>query len=511
MSKTLVSLLGFLLLVGLVAVVGAGWVQSLADDGPSDLPGRRTFTIRLPEGFGPLERAPVEFGHELHTAALGEMESCTVCHAEREGGGLDHTFVSIPAGASRDEITDAWHGACQDCHDERDQGARTCAECHPKTKPYANLPWGEVALDLRQHQRHVEAMGGACGDCHHAYDEATGTLAHRPGEERSCRDCHRAAPTERMASYRQAAHGQCLTCHMARKAQAKPTGPVACAGCHDAREPLPVVRDMSDVARLRRGQPDTTLIQIADLKMPAVPFNHEGHEKVTGSCRACHHESLQACSTCHTLEGTEAGGYVKLADAYHRPSSSHSCVGCHQQQMKQRTCAVCHGSMPTGPLESGCDVCHSGPLEGGATVRPMTDVESLLPADLPDDIEVGYLADKFEPVAFPHKQIVLKLSHMIGDGRLANVFHGTQAVVCAACHHHSPLGERPPSCARCHRDAFDPQALHRPGLKGAYHQQCIGCHKAMQVDMKVGDHRDCRGCHLEAVVMPGYPQGGGER
>jgi Class III cytochrome C family len=504
MLKRSVHGAGVLLLVAVVGLVVSGWVQHLAEGGESGKEVRRTFRIRVPGHLLPdLERTHVEFGHELHTKVLG-ADSCTTCHETGADGDLVFRFVEYGENASLEDIADAYHDACISCHEEKSRGPRVCAECHFKSKPYVNAVWHTVDMDFGQHQKHSEAMDGKCGECHHAYDEASGELVYIEGQERSCRDCHRAESREGQPSLRDAAHGQCLTCHIKRDAAGETSGPLECAGCHDPVEPFPVAYNWRILPRLERDQPDKPVILIADNTMPAVPFDHLRHERIARNCRTCHHESLEACSNCHTLQGDEKGGFVKLADAYHRPTSSHSCVGCHERQKTQDTCAVCHGSMQHGLVESSCDTCHSGPLAGGAVDRPLTDVAGLLPDDLPDVLHLSQLKDRFGPVEFPHRAIVEAMNKTIGDNRLANVFHGSRAVVCASCHHHSPLGAKPPSCARCHLQPFDPHAVGRPGLMGAYHQQCVGCHR----DMKIGDYRDCRECHLDDVPMPGYPKGG---
>jgi len=66
---------------------------------------------------------------------------------------------------------------------------------------------------------------------------------------------------------------------------------------------------------------------------------------------------------------------------------------------------------------------------------------------------------------------------------------------CTICHHRTPREEGdtygqpatmseliskktlPKSCATCHDHPFKPGNLHVPGLKGAYHRQCLNCHR----------------------------------
>ncbi len=63
---------------------------------------------------------------------------------------------------------------------------------------------------------------------------------------------------------------------------------------------------------------------------------------------------------------------------------------------------------------------------------------------------------------------------------------------CATCHHYSEAGQTL-SCGECHGAPFDPKNLNRPGLKGAYHLQCMDCHK------EIGGPVGCTECHAKKV------------
>jgi len=118
--------------------------------------------------------------------------------------------------------------------------------------------------------------------------------------------------------------------------------------------------------------------------------------------------------------------------------------------------------------------------------------------DAPDEVTIDSMATLYGPVQFDHA------SH-------------TSYARCVDCHHHTTGGEvTDPNCARCHAksgeaetvscsechvsDPFaaknlqtmeDPDLYHidKPGLKGAYHLNCIGCHR--EVDGPIG----CQDCH----------------
>jgi hypothetical protein len=120
----------------------------------------------------------------------------------------------------------------------------------------------------------------------------------------------------------------------------------------------------------------------------------------------------------------------------------------------------------------------------------------------PDTVVLDSLAQYYDPVEFDHTMHV----DLLGDNS------------CAFCHHHTvgtPLVDD--NCRRCHDNGgetdsancedchpakrFDAEYLakiekdihlyhlDKPGLKGAFHQRCLGCHKEM--DAAIG----CQDCH----------------
>lgn len=111
------------------------------------------------------------------------------------------------------------------------------------------------------------------------------------------------------------------------------------------------------------------------------------------------------------------------------------------------------------------------------------------------------------------------LSHLYGPVNFEHAMHTEIAGSCAVCHHHgtgAPVED--PNCARCHSNSqktqvvacrechpvepFSAEYLHqqeldvnryhrdKPGLKAAYHLNCLGCHQKM--DGPTG----CQDCHV---------------
>ena len=111
----------------------------------------------------------------------------------------------------------------------------------------------------------------------------------------------------------------------------------------------------------------------------------------------------------------------------------------------------------------------------------------------PDVILMGQLVDLYEPVPFEHRV----------HAEMAEMWDG-----CVTCHHRSPdPTTRPvnalvpgfvhaqdesaavPACRSCHPVTDGKVTLALPSLKGAYHRQCLNCHREWS------GQNDCVVCH----------------
>ncbi len=494
-------------------------------------------TIDGMKALGPLERPPVQFKHDGHTEKLlSEGQTCAACHLSLQDGRLSQKFLRLENG-SRDALMELYHEKCIGCHTERKAkglatGAVTCGGCHARDPEYASNAQ-EVGFDKSLHWRHIEAVGRKCESCHHEYDPKAEKTVYKKGHERSCRDCHK-EDTETRSGMKTAGHWSCIGCHLATDGKSRKTGPVDCAGCHHPDRQA-AVKTLNTVPRLPRNQPDRVMVaaSAADAglaRMPVAPFNHEIHENATDTCRVCHHEGMQACNQCHTLEGHSQGGGVKLEMAMHDMDSDHSCVGCHNAKKAETACVGCHKIMDQSRLpESACLRCHYGPKpeeysKHRLVETVMRDVDaigedaeetdlshegrdgestwltgemlnrtaplSFAESDIPETVTVNVLESQYGPAAFPHRKIVYSMLKAVRESKMAMHFHGSEDALCQGCHHNSPVGKKPPMCRSCHGQPFNADKIHVPGLKGAYHQQCMGCHQAMKIE-PVG----CTGCH----------------
>jgi hypothetical protein len=140
-------------------------------------------------------------------------------------------------------------------------------------------------------------------------------------------------------------------------------------------------------------------------------------------------------------------------------------------------------------------------LVTGMTVLAFLAVPLAQSAAEPEMMELGSMARLYEPVMFDHD---MHMEVVEGD--------------CARCHHHT-LGEGKVegTCARCHAQSGATEAvacrdchaaerfgaaylkelasdhnrfhLDKPGLKAAYHLNCMGCHQ------ESGAPTGCQDCH----------------
>lgn len=147
-------------------------------------------------------------------------------------------------------------------------------------------------------------------------------------------------------------------------------------------------------------------------------------------------------------------------------------------------CVIAQSTQSHSPaaMQLGCSACHT-------CDKPTTDEPCLIncprvkavkesaPHKLeegPDSVSLGRLSAIYGPARFDHKQHA-QMSRMGGD--------------CATCHHYSPEGRIPP-CSECHDGGTNESSLGMPSLKGAFHRQCLSCHREWSHETS------CNVCHL---------------
>jgi len=138
-----------------------------------------------------------------------------------------------------------------------------------------------------------------------------------------------------------------------------------------------------------------------------------------------------------------------------------------QQTQSTLDCALCH--VCSNP--SAADPC----LKMEVCPRHAVS-EALDPESGPDEVVLDQLENLYVPVLFDHA----------AHARMVEMDQG-----CETCHHFTPPNTPHPSCRECHPVSIQHEDLAQPGLKGAYHRQCMGCHTDWDHDTK------CEICHAK--------------
>jgi hypothetical protein len=521
-KRTLRRWLGIITLASLFLFNGVSAYAVTAPKGGKAVGRADIITIDTMKSFGGLQRPAVVFYHEKHYAAVEKKgKDCTVCHQENE----ENDGLSLKYMRQKDEASEAvmniYHNNCIACHTDTaaagDQsGPVECGECH-KEKVDISSTWTPMGFDSSLHYRHSKAQEEKCEVCHHAYNKTTQKLFYDKGKEGTCRYCHKKETEENRIAGQFAAHIACIDCHLKTQAQDKTAGPVTCSGCHDPAE-QELIAKVDPVPRMKRNQPNVVLLKSVGkaeknpdlIRMNPVAFDHTAHEKYSNSCRACHHADLNACVSCHSVAGSKESENVKLEQAMHQLGTESSCMGCHTEAQADTRCAGCHSSIPKTRNQDSdaCLTCHTTPPLGSAVISnflndstiatallssrtPVTATYSQ--ADIPEKVIIKALAKEYESVELPHRKIINTLLNNIKGNKLAGYFHREEGTICQGCHHNSPTAKKPPGCSSCHGIPFDENNMLRPGLKAAYHRQCMECHEVMGIEKPVATN--CTGCH----------------
>lgn len=152
-----------------------------------------------------------------------------------------------------------------------------------------------------------------------------------------------------------------------------------------------------------------------------------------------------------------------------------------------------HPQDATQPPCRDCHICKSPTTDHPCLTGCLIEKKShkkRSPAEGPD-VRILNQIQKSEPaVRFDHKAH----AEMVGMGN-----------GCGTCHHYSPVGNYPP-CSECHeKKPSNPEHLSKPGLNGAYHRQCMGCHREWSHDTKCGI------CHIpcedDGIILDGIDEG----
>jgi len=516
----------FLLSVS-VLCIGALETTSNSDNGRVDV-------IQIQMTGGKLQMPAVTFFHDLHTASL-ENQDCSTCHLKGEDKQYNFKFMRT-VDFDYDVNMTVYHESCIGCHNQmksegKFSGPNTgeCRRCHNQGEKVATS-WADLDFDRSLHYRHEAAQAikpvseknkDNCGACHHEYDKKARKTVYVQGKEGACQYCHLDEDTKEVRSMQTVAHESCVNCHLTLKAKRViKTGPTECKGCHDL-DLQKEIKQVENVPRMKRNQPDfvlmaATLMNAIESKtktkatIPPVAFNHKKHETASQKCQTCHHASLEKCASCHTLSGDKKGRFIPLEKAMHDTKSTKSCVGCHAEAQAKKDCAGCHSQMAMGKNSSNkCNSCHHVDIKDSEQLPSKTDAQVRMAKSVvdsrktsplifesnlfPEKVSIGIMAKEYQAADFPHEKVVKTLLARLNKDTMGTYFHQDKYVMCQGCHHNSPQSATPPKCVSCHGMTQTTATDGRPGLKGAYHGQCIGCHDEMGIEKPAATA--CIECH----------------
>jgi len=309
-----------------------------------------------------------------------------------------------------------------------------------------------------------------------------------------------AGEKEKHLKRRRSTHQLCLNCHLALQSENRPGGPVDCMGCHPGHTHS--VAEMTNIPRPDCESKERILIVTDGGRMAPVPFDHKAHIAASRSCSDCHHKNKapESCNKCHTLAGIKEGEFVTIVDAYHKSGSSRSCLGCHEQETRKPDCAGCHHLRMTGLAASSCATCHTGKMESLDQAARLPAPSTLFVPGMTNEFQISILSDEYKPAKMKHKDMADKLTEISNNSRLSKFFHKKETTICAGCHHSAPVekNQKVPACSACHTSRTEPTG-DKPALLGAYHLECLGCHKKMgHPEAKMP--QACAGCHKDGGV-----------
>jgi hypothetical protein len=148
--------------------------------------------------------------------------------------------------------------------------------------------------------------------------------------------------------------------------------------------------------------------------------------------------------------------FIGSINAQQSPGKDHS-----KLNISCKTCHTCDVPTKNEPCLVVC------PRERIATVYQK-------PEETPAVIVIKELSDRYGPVYFSHR-IHAQMSNMSGG--------------CENCHHHNTSGPIL-NCNSCHEASRQREDISIPDLKGAYHRQCMDCHREWSGET------GCNSCHV---------------
>ncbi len=172
---------------------------------------------------------------------------------------------------------------------------------------------------------------------------------------------------------------------------------------------------------------------------------------------------LMAISLCVAVV---SAGFLMGSDQ--RAPSTHAWV-----PMSSADCRRCH--------DDSRGAADAPPMRSPFNHAPAAKVSTTSTGGEPEIVVINQLAQHYGPVEFDHR-IHADMSELTGG--------------CTNCHHNMAPGEKVKTCRECHSITRNGGSLVQPSLKGAYHRQCLGCHRDWSHE------NACGYCHREQTARP---------
>ena len=154
-------------------------------------------------------------------------------------------------------------------------------------------------------------------------------------------------------------------------------------------------------------------------------------------------------------------------------------LGARPKEMAPMILAFLVGGMLLWPFSSA-----EAAEEGNVAKRPVPAYSIAVPS-----------IDNAPKALVLNSPVIKKYGDLYDPVRFMHSKHANVLKDCTICHHRQPrekgdkygepvtmamlrkMKKVPAGCAKCHDHPFNPKQLNTPGLKGAYHQLCMDCHK----------------------------------
>jgi len=301
---------------------------------------------------------------DVHRGRLGP--SCAACHTTAawqsiQKAAFDHDKTAYPLRGRHAAV------ACEKCHRGGRSGSLKydrCSACH------ADVHRGEFARRADQ---------GRCEACH----DVAGFKPARFGPEEhqktayplagahlavACDACHRRAPGQPTASYRQP-HARCLDCHKDphRGETDRYAKERSCEACHqvDSWRKVGFAHDATRFP-LTGGHLKAACSACHKKVDVGTPRERMQLANLPLTCDACHRDvhaaqfavsGVTRCERCHTSDSWKAARFDHNRDASYALDGAHArvaCSGCHPAEQREGRRVVRYK-----PLASGCRDCHA--------------------------------------------------------------------------------------------------------------------------------------------------------